>query len=95
VITEFYNMVYGDNKKYIYIYIYGGGAHGHGCFRALINVVERQKPCIYFAQRIPVRFVLLWGRRVSWVLICHARTLIRSASVIYIYIYIYKLSNRI
>ena len=81
MITEFYNMVYGDNK--IYIYIYGGGAHGHGCFRALINVVERQKPCIYFAQRIPVRFVLLWGRRVSWGLICHARTLI------YIYIYIY------
>jgi len=70
---------------YIYIYIYGGGAHGHGCFRALINVVERQKPCIYFAQRIPVRFVLLWGRRVSWGLICHARTLF-VRQVLYIYI---------
>jgi len=56
------------------IYICGGGAHGHGCFWALINAVERQKPCIYFAQRIPVQFVLLWGRRVSWGFVMQERS---------------------
>jgi hypothetical protein len=76
-------MVYGD------IYIYGGGAHGHGCFRALINVVEIKTKTLYiFCSENPSSICSVVGEKSVLGLNLSCKN-VNSFGKCYIYIYIY------